>query len=64
MDNNLRYLFSLAIKPIMDNSINKCFLTQKEYEENYGLITLITSSSIKLENKLKELEILKMKIQK
>lgn len=55
MDNDLHKLYSLSIKPILDKSQHKNFLTQLEFEENYGIITIITQHRDNLENKLKQI---------
>lgn len=51
---DLHNLYGLAMKPILEKSVNKQFLTQKEYEENYGIITLITSYRNNIEKKLNQ----------
>lgn len=53
MDKDVHSLFSLALRPILDKSENKLFLTQKEYEENSGFISCISIHRDRLESKLK-----------
>lgn len=56
MDKDLHMLYSLSIRPILDKSIHKCFLTQQEFEKNYGIITIITQHRDNIEKKLKQIQ--------
>lgn len=53
MDKDLHMLYSLSMRPILDKSTHKCFLTQKEFEENYGIISIIALHRDNIEKKLK-----------
>jgi hypothetical protein len=56
MDKDLHQLYSFSMKPILDKSTHKSFLTQQEFEENYGIITIITRHRDNLEKKLKQIQ--------
>jgi len=53
MDRDLHNLYSLAFRPILEKSTHKNFLTQKEFEDNYGIISIIARHRDNIEKKLK-----------
>jgi hypothetical protein len=56
MDKDTNRLYGYCLKPILDKSKNKIFLTQEEFMENYGIIMIAGDHRNKVEAKIKLLE--------
>lgn len=56
MHKDLQTLLNQASAPIFRSSQNKYFLTQKEFEENYGELMEINRAVLRLDKILKKYE--------
>ncbi len=59
MNEALNILYQISMKSLLNSIPNKkyeSFLTNKEFEANYGKITLVTGAIQSIENKLNRLK--------
>jgi len=54
MDKDLHELCSIPIKMLLANTENKQFFTQKEFEDNYGVLMIIAANRSSIEKKLQD----------
>lgn len=56
MDKDVYTLYKFSMSQLLNKTVHKCFFTQKEFEDNMGIIFNITSSKNNILKKLNEIQ--------
>jgi len=62
MNKDVQTLFNYAMKPFFDESKHGGHIDDETYKKHYGSIFIIHNAIRKLENELKDFELLKLKV--